>query len=112
MIALQRSLEDIDPIGLRALFAPRSVAVIGASQREGSIGRAILSNLTRHGFAGTPHAPLPTASQIAERVIESGELIINRRLVEPRRAWRLSSCRHLAVWQRRARAARRPGPHG
>ena len=34
------------------LFAPRSVALIGASPREGSLGRTILSNLRQGGFEG------------------------------------------------------------
>jgi acetyl coenzyme A synthetase (ADP forming)-like protein len=36
---------------VRVFFEPASVAVIGASRREGSIGRAILANLKRCGFA-------------------------------------------------------------
>ncbi|MHC4222946.1 MAG: acetate--CoA ligase family protein [Planctomycetota bacterium] len=38
--------------GLDRLFRPRSVAVIGASRREGSIGREVLRNLVDGGFAG------------------------------------------------------------
>ena len=34
------------------LFKPRSVAVIGATEREGSVGRAILSNLQIPAFQG------------------------------------------------------------
>src|SRR5580700_3993572 len=37
---------------LDKLFSPRSVAVIGASPREKSPGRAVLENLRRGGFAG------------------------------------------------------------
>jgi acetyltransferase len=37
---------------LDLLFKPRSVAVIGASDKPGSIGEAILRNLERGGFAG------------------------------------------------------------
>jgi len=33
------------------LFRPRSVAVIGASMRERSLGRAVLRNLREGGFA-------------------------------------------------------------
>ncbi len=35
---------------LRALFAPRSVALVGATDRPGSVGRALLENLS--GFGG------------------------------------------------------------
>ena len=38
---------------LEQLFEPRSIAVIGASEREGSAGRMIMENLTRHGFPGS-----------------------------------------------------------
>lgn len=37
---------------LGALFAPRSVAVIGASTRERSVGAVVMRNLLRGGFAG------------------------------------------------------------
>jgi len=47
--------------GLDRLFRPRAVAVIGASRRDGSIGREILRNLVEGGFSGkvfpvNPHA--------------------------------------------------------
>jgi acetyltransferase len=44
---------------LDALFRPRSVAVIGASERAGSIGRLLVQNLVQAGFAGpiTPVNP-------------------------------------------------------
>ncbi|HEY8381921.1 MAG TPA: bifunctional acetate--CoA ligase family protein/GNAT family N-acetyltransferase [Microvirga sp.] len=38
---------------LDKLFAPRSVALVGASPREGSMGRTILRNLREGGYAGT-----------------------------------------------------------
>jgi acetyltransferase len=38
---------------LETLFAPRSVAVIGASPRQTSTGRAVLENLRTAGFPGT-----------------------------------------------------------
>lgn len=37
---------------LDALFHPKSVAVIGASAREGSVGHIILSNIISSGFSG------------------------------------------------------------
>jgi acetyltransferase len=40
---------------LDSLFCPRSIAVIGASPRERSVGRAILRNLRDGGFAGDVH---------------------------------------------------------
>ncbi|WP_017296968.1 bifunctional acetate--CoA ligase family protein/GNAT family N-acetyltransferase [Nodosilinea nodulosa] len=38
----------LDPI-----FAPRSVAVVGATERPGSVGRTVLWNLISHPFGGT-----------------------------------------------------------
>ncbi|GIW86707.1 MAG: GNAT family N-acetyltransferase [Isosphaeraceae bacterium] len=38
---------------LDALFAPRSVAVVGATEKAGSVGRTILWNLIRNPFGGT-----------------------------------------------------------
>ena len=37
---------------LESLFHPRSVAVIGASDRPGSVGAVVLANLDQGGFAG------------------------------------------------------------
>jgi acetyltransferase len=38
---------------LQQLFHPRSVALVGASPRENSLGRAVLDNLKQAGFGGT-----------------------------------------------------------
>lgn len=35
---------------LQSLFVPRSVAVIGASEREGALGRFVYENMRNHGF--------------------------------------------------------------
>ncbi len=37
---------------LDRMFAPRSIALVGASMREGSVGRVLLKNLAAGGFAG------------------------------------------------------------
>src|SRR3990167_2097389 len=37
---------------LRAIFAPSSVAVIGATERQGAVGRTVLANLISHPFGG------------------------------------------------------------
>lgn len=42
-----------EPHPLDAIFAPRSVAVIGASDRAGSVGRAVLWSLVSNPFGGT-----------------------------------------------------------
>ncbi|MGC8639327.1 MAG: CoA-binding protein, partial [Isosphaeraceae bacterium] len=38
---------------LDAIFAPRTVAVIGATEKQGSVGRAVLWNLISNPFGGT-----------------------------------------------------------
>src|SRR5271157_4332218 len=38
---------------LEAIFAPRTVAVIGATDKQGSVGRAVLWNLISNPFGGT-----------------------------------------------------------
>ncbi|QEY33047.1 GNAT family N-acetyltransferase [Synechococcus sp. RSCCF101] len=44
---------------LEALFEPRTVAVIGASERRGSVGRTLLWNLISHPFGGTVYPVNP-----------------------------------------------------
>ena len=53
-----------DVASLEPLFAPRSVAVVGASHRAGSVGRSILLNIRDAGFAGALHAVNPHATDI------------------------------------------------
>jgi acetyltransferase len=50
---------------LDKLFAPRSVAVIGASPRETSVGHAVLRNLKAAGFAGSIELVNPHYAEIA-----------------------------------------------
>jgi acetyltransferase len=50
---------------LETLFAPRSVAVIGASPRLTSTGRAVLENLINTGFPGAIHLVNPRYGEIA-----------------------------------------------
>jgi len=40
---------------LDALFHPKSVAVVGATERAGSIGAAVTRNVVGGGFAGPIH---------------------------------------------------------
>jgi acetyltransferase len=49
---------------LDAFFSPRSVAVIGASEKGGSVGRAICSNLLNGGFAGSVFPINPKRNEI------------------------------------------------
>ncbi len=48
---------DLEPRGsLDAFFKPSTVAVIGATDKAGSVGRTILSNLLGQPFGGTVYA--------------------------------------------------------
>jgi acetyltransferase len=49
---------------LDKLFNPRSVALVGASPRAGSLGRTVLANLREAGFAGAIHVVNPRYSEI------------------------------------------------
>ena len=49
---------------LRHLLAPASVAVIGASRHPGSVGRAILQNITAGNFPGTVYAVNPGVAEL------------------------------------------------
>ena len=53
-----------DVASLRHLLAPESVVVIGASRRRESIGRIILENIRRGGYAGRLYTVNPRARQI------------------------------------------------
>ena len=57
---------------LGKLFAPRSVALIGASDRPGSLGATLLRNLTAGGFGGAIHPVNPNHTELAGlRVVAS-----------------------------------------
>ncbi len=49
---------------LDRVFDPKSVAVIGATEREGSMGRIVLQNLQKSGFCGTLHPVTPERQRV------------------------------------------------
>ncbi len=49
---------------LDAIFAPRSVAVIGATERPGSVGRTLMRNLVTNPFGGTVFPVTPTRASV------------------------------------------------
>ena len=53
-----------DVVSLRHVFAPGSVAVIGASRRPGTVGRAILDNIRAAGYGGRLYLVNPRARQV------------------------------------------------
>ncbi|MGN8000511.1 acetate--CoA ligase family protein [Sphingomonas sp. 22176] len=52
---------------LARLLTPRSVAIVGASEKPGALGAAVLANLVRHGFAGDIHLINPKRDAIEGR---------------------------------------------
>src|SRR5580704_4245642 len=51
---------------LRPVFDPKSVAVVGASRRRGTVGRSVLDNIRTCGYQGQLYAVNPNASQISD----------------------------------------------
>ncbi len=49
---------------LEALFSPRSVAVIGATDREGSVGRTVFENLRKATYSGNVYAVNPNRADV------------------------------------------------
>ena len=49
---------------LSTLFAPRAVAVIGASGRPGSVGQAVFGNVLQHSYAGVVYPVNPRAASV------------------------------------------------
>ena len=52
------------PPDLRPLFAPRSIAIIGASEKPGKRGREVLDNLRQVGFRGAIYPVNPHYEQV------------------------------------------------
>ena len=61
-VASRESQADV--ASLRPLLRPRSVAVVGASRRRATVGRAILRNIVTAGFTGPVHAVNPRAPAV------------------------------------------------
>ncbi len=52
---------------LDCLLRPRSVAILGVSEKPGALGNAVLTNLERHGFAGDIHLVNPKHDMLWDR---------------------------------------------
>jgi acetyltransferase len=52
------------PENLDAIFKPRSIAVVGTSRKDGTIGRQILHNLVAYGFNGPVYPVNPNAEYV------------------------------------------------
>jgi acyl-CoA synthetase (NDP forming)/GNAT superfamily N-acetyltransferase len=60
--ALRERSADVE--SLRHVFQPASVAVVGASRRMGTVGRAILHNIVTAGYQGRVYAVNPHAAHM------------------------------------------------
>ncbi|MEK7181497.1 MAG: CoA-binding protein, partial [Patescibacteria group bacterium] len=49
---------------LQSLFSPQSIAIIGASSREGSVGSSVLQNIIQGGFSGKIYPVNPKSEKI------------------------------------------------
>ena len=58
----RRARHPLDPF-----FQPRSIAVIGATEKPGSVGRTILWNLVASPFGGTVYPVNPTRAERPRR---------------------------------------------
>jgi acetyltransferase len=47
-----------------SLFAPRAVAVVGATNRPGSVGRAVFANVLQHGYGGVLYPVNPSLPSV------------------------------------------------
>ncbi|WP_394442364.1 acetate--CoA ligase family protein (plasmid) [Sphingobium naphthae] len=56
-----------DHQALDRLLRPRSVVIVGASDKPGALGASVLSNLSRNGFAGDIHLINPKRAEIGGR---------------------------------------------
>lgn len=63
--ALGERERTADTASLHPLLSPRSIAVVGASNRVGSVGHAVLRNILEGGFTGTVFAVNPHHSSVA-----------------------------------------------
>src|SRR5689334_9110950 len=77
---MRRSSRRKSSNGLDAIFRPRSVAVIGASRRPGSIGWQVLHNLVSGGFEGkvfpvNPHTEVLHSIKCYRSVLEIDDAV-------------------------------------
>lgn len=57
--AIDQRERTADNQSLRPLLRPRSIAIIGASERSGSVGHQVLCNVLNSGFTGSVHVVNP-----------------------------------------------------
>ena len=62
--AVDRRESHADVASLRHLFTPASIAVVGASRRENSVGAQVLRNIIASGFDGAVYPVNPHAAEL------------------------------------------------
>ncbi|KPH62561.1 acetate--CoA ligase family protein [Novosphingobium aerophilum] len=60
-------LEPLERAAMERLLNPRSVAIVGASDRPGALGASVLKNLVDRGFSGEIHLVNPKREEIGGR---------------------------------------------
>ena len=63
--SVERREQRAESRSIARLLRPRSVAVVGATDRPGSVGRAVMRNLLAAGFDGPVHPVNPAAPHVA-----------------------------------------------
>ncbi|HEV2306351.1 MAG TPA: bifunctional acetate--CoA ligase family protein/GNAT family N-acetyltransferase [Candidatus Acidoferrales bacterium] len=66
MVETKNTKKTGERTALESFFAPNSVAVIGATERPGSVGRTILANLSNGTFLGKVYPVNPLHSQVLD----------------------------------------------
>jgi len=61
---LSRTEKHLEKQSLEALFVPESVAVIGATDRPGTVGRTVLENLLKPSFHGRVYPVNPQRAEV------------------------------------------------
>ena len=61
---MSTTVRSSDPLPLSYFFSPRSVAVVGATDREGSVGRTIVSNLLSGTYQGKVYPINPRRTEL------------------------------------------------
>lgn len=63
-VSRAQRVKAVSAEGLAAIFAPTSVAVVGASNRAGSVGRAVFKNILESDYSGIIYPVNPKAKSI------------------------------------------------
>jgi hypothetical protein len=93
---------------LKPLFAPKSVAVFGASDRIDSVGQIVFQNILQSGYQGALYPINPTHAEIqGERDGIKGTIICISYLVKDliqgtyvSKSWALFATCHQPIWMR------------